>query len=269
MAMLLGKFRLLLNEIQMISFDLEQLKENSEENPETINKVNQRWEKLFNEVKEKFDRLRSKQQFIEDIVVQLDQIDDELSKCSIYTKFSPLIERLEQLAQQIEPKKTQAELIEYFQRFVELYQRAKNQNEKFTQLKQSLDLFDRSAVKFTEWLTETERYLNSRKTISRRFGLLDVLLKQIDEHQTIEKQLELWKNSFVTLSQLATNLISNLSKFDSIRIRHSFNSMESRWQRVSIRINERHKDLQRALENAKKVKTKRRDEKKKRNFANE
>lgn len=253
MGVFLGKFRSLLNEIQMISFDLEQLKDNDKENPDTIVKVNQRWEKLFNEVKEKFDRMKAKQNFIEDFVSQLDQIDEEISKSSIYTKFSPLIERLEQLGRQIEPKKTQNEFKEYFQRFSEVFQRAKRQNEKFIELKQSLDAFDRSAVKFVDWLTETERYLNSRKTISRRFGLLDVLLKQVDEHQTIENQVEFWTNSFTNLSQLATNLLSNLSKFDSSRIRHSFNSIETRWHRVTSRINERHKDLQKVLENAKKM----------------
>lgn len=116
-----------------------------------------------------------------------------------------------------------------------------------------MDLFHQSLHKFTEWLGESERTLNSRKSIPRRFALFQVLLNQINEHRSFQLQLDDHREQFLDLTRLATQLTFALSKLESIHMRNSLISVQSRWQRLLTRAAERYSDLQNALQEAKKV----------------
>lgn len=114
-------------------------------------------------------------------------------------------------------------------------------------------MFHSSLQKFTEWLTETERYLNSLKPVQRRYGLVQTLLKQIDDHELFQAQLQTYKEHLIDLDKLATHLKFVSPKNDSIYIRNSLIAVHSRWQKILARTTERTKELQKAFQESKKV----------------
>ena len=138
-------------------------------------------------------------------------------------------------------------------RLIDIKQRTLTKSQELFELTQSLELFHKSLQKFTEWLVESERYLNTRKPVQRRFGLFQTLLKQIDEHKIFENQLETYKKHFIDLDKLGTHLNYLLSKNDSISIRNSLLSIQTRWQKVLMRTNDRTKELEKVLQETKKV----------------
>lgn len=132
-------------------------------------------------------------------------------------------------------------------------QRTLSKGQELMELAHSIDLFHSSLQNFTEWLTETERYLNNLKPIQRRFGLIQTLLKQIDDHKVFQTQLQTYKEHLIDLDKLATHLKFVSPKPDSIYIRNSLVAVQTRWQKILTRTTERTKELQKAFHEARKV----------------
>lgn len=101
----IAKLRILLNDIELISYDIEQLKQSSIDDPQSIN---QQWEDLLKQATEKYqsfekklEQLKLKQKTIDQIYHELDLIDKQVNEGSIATKFPSLVERLEQIEKEI------------------------------------------------------------------------------------------------------------------------------------------------------------------------
>ena len=104
----IAKLRILLNDIELISYDIEQLKQSSVDDPQAVVSINQQWEDLlkqatdkYNSFEMKLDQLKSKQKTIDQIYHELDLIDKQVNESSIATKFPSLVERLEQIESEI------------------------------------------------------------------------------------------------------------------------------------------------------------------------
>lgn len=101
----IAKLRILLNDIELISYDIEQLKQSSIDDPQSIN---QQWEDLLKQATEKYqsfekklEQLKLKQKTIDQIYHELDLIDKQVNEGSVATKFPSLVERLEQIEKEI------------------------------------------------------------------------------------------------------------------------------------------------------------------------
>lgn len=98
-------------------------------------------------------------------------------------------------------------------------------------LSQGIENLHRSVRKFHEYLAECERYLNGLKSISRYSRLFE----QTTEHETFEKQLEIYDEFWADLNEQ----IRCLPKQEIV----SFGTMQKRWQKVRMRSAQRRKDL--------------------------
>jgi hypothetical protein len=277
----IAKLRILLNDIELISYDIEQLKQNSSEDKNSILLINNQWEELLKQATEKYnylenklEQMKLKQRTIDNIYQELDLIDKQVNESTINTKFSLLVERLEYIEeeinkeflndnnQQIEELKSKSSKnkytnISYFfflfvERLIDVKQRTLTKGQELIELAHSIELFHSSLQKFTEWLTETERYLNRQKPVQRRFGLIQTLLKQIDDHKLFQIQLQTYKEHLIDLDKLATHLKFVSPKNDSIYIRNSLIAVQTRWQKILTRTTERTKELQKAFQELKK-----------------
>ncbi len=135
-------------------------------------------------------------------------------------------------------------LIFFLEYLIEIKQRTLIKGKELVDLTQSIEFFHQSLQKFTEYLIECERYLNSRKFIQRHFRLYQILLNQIDEHKSFENQCKIYKEHLINLDKLTTHLIFVVPKKDSIHIRNSFISVQKRWEKILIRKNQRTKELE-------------------------
>jgi hypothetical protein len=104
----IAKFRILLNDIELISYDIEQLKQSDYEDKQSVLLINNRWEELLKQTNEKyhflenqFEKMKFKQKLFDQIYHELNLIDQQVYESTLNTKFTLLIERLEQLEQQI------------------------------------------------------------------------------------------------------------------------------------------------------------------------
>jgi hypothetical protein len=145
-------------------------------------------------------------------------------------------------------------LFDFLERLFDVKQRTLTKGQELIELAHSIELFHTSLQKFTEWLIETERYLNTQKPVQRRFGLIQNLLKQIDDHKNFQIQLQTYKEHLIDLDKLATHLKFVSPKPDSVYIRNSLIAVQTRWQKILTRTTERTKELQKAFEAVKKVK---------------
>lgn len=105
----IAKLRILLNDIELISYDIEQLKQSSTEDKNSASIINQQWEDLlkqatdkYNQLEDKLEDLKLKQKTIDNIYYELDLIDKEVNESTINTKFPLLVERLEFIEQEID-----------------------------------------------------------------------------------------------------------------------------------------------------------------------
>lgn len=121
------------------------------------------------------------------------------------------------------------------------------------ELTKSIQLFHTSLKKFTEYLTQCERFLNTQKPIPRRFALFQTLLKQVDEHKAFQSQLETYKEYYIDLEKLGTHLKYTAPKSDSTYIRNSLTTVQTRWQNILTRTTEKMRELDKAVQAAKKV----------------
>jgi len=256
----IAKLRILLNDIELISYDIEQLKHNSNEDTNLVTKINIQWENLlkqatdrYRDFEKKLEQMKNKQKQLDHIYYQLDLIDKQVNECTIDTKFPLLIEQLEQIEREINEEFTNENHDELKKRLIDVKQRTLTKGQELIELAHSIELFHSSLQKFTEWLTETERYLNNQKPIQRRFGLIQNLLKQIDDHKLFQQQLQTYKEHLIDLDKLATHLKFVSPKKDSIFIRNSLIAVQQRWQKILTRTTERTKELQKAFQDMKKV----------------
>ncbi|CAF1535050.1 unnamed protein product [Adineta steineri] len=200
--------------------------------------------------------MKLKQKAIDHIYHELDLIDKQVNESSINTRFPLLIERLEYIEEEINKEfsndSDNQQIIDLKKRLIDVKQRALTKGQELIELAHSIELFHSSLQKFTEWLTETERYLNHQKPVQRRFGLIQTLLKQIDDHKHFQIQLQTYKEHLIDLDKLATHLKFVSPKNDSIYIRNSLTAAQTRWQKVLTRTTERTKELQKAFHDAKK-----------------
>jgi glycyl-tRNA synthetase beta subunit len=104
----IAKFRILLNDIELISYDIEQLKQSDYEDKQSILLINNRWEELLKQTNEKyhslenqFEQMKFKQKLFDQIYHELNLIDKQVNESTINTKFALIIERLENIEQQI------------------------------------------------------------------------------------------------------------------------------------------------------------------------
>jgi dystonin len=273
-----AKLRILLNDIELISYDIEQLKQSDYEDKNSILLINTQWEELlkqasekYNSLEKKLEQMRLKQKTIDYIYHELDLIEKQVTESTINTKFPLLVERLEYIEEELTKQfaDDQNEQIEelkskkikifdfdnftFLERLIDVKQRTLTKGQELIELTHSIELFHSSLQNFTEWLTETERYLNNQKAIQRRFGLIQTLLKQIDDHKSFQIQLETYKEHLIDLDKLATHLKFVSPKQDSLYIRNSLIAVQTRWQTILTRTTERTKELQKAFHEAKKV----------------
>ena len=89
----------------------------------------------------------------------------------------------------------------HLERLIDVKQRTITKGQELIELAHSIELFHSSLQKFTEWLTDTERYLNHQKPVQRRFGLIQTLLKQIDDHKGCQIQWQTYKEQLIDLDK--------------------------------------------------------------------
>lgn len=106
--MFIAKFRILLNDIELISYDIEQLKQSDYEDKKIVLSINNRWEELLKQTNEKyhslenqFEQMKIKQKLYDEIYHELNLIDKQVHESTSNTKFTLLIELIEQIEQQI------------------------------------------------------------------------------------------------------------------------------------------------------------------------
>lgn len=105
----IAKLRILLNDIELISYDIEQLKQSDSEEKNAIVAINRRWEDLlkqatdkYQQLEKKLEQMKLKQKTLEHIYHQLDLIDKQVTESTINTKFPRLVEHLEAIEVEIE-----------------------------------------------------------------------------------------------------------------------------------------------------------------------
>jgi hypothetical protein len=104
----IAKLRILLNDIELVSYDIEQLKQNSSEDQNAILLINNQWEELLKQATEKYnycenklEQMKLKQKAIDHLYHELDLIDKQVNESTINTKFPLLVERLEYIEEEI------------------------------------------------------------------------------------------------------------------------------------------------------------------------
>jgi hypothetical protein len=92
----------------LISYDIEQLKQSSSEDQQSILSINTQWEDLlkqatekYNYLEKKLEQMKLKQKTIDRIYHELDYIDKQVNDSTINTKFPLLVERLEYIEEEI------------------------------------------------------------------------------------------------------------------------------------------------------------------------
>ncbi|CAF4468439.1 unnamed protein product [Rotaria socialis] len=259
----IAKLRILLNDIELISYDIEQLKQSNYEDRNYVSSINNRWEELLQQTNDKYNLLEKKlqefkikQKLFDQIHHELNLIDKQVTGSTINTKYPLIIERLEHIEEQIITEfidDDSEQLNDLKKHLNDVKERTWKKGQELIQLTESIEIFHTSLKKFTTWLTESERFLNTQKPIPRRFALFQTLLQQADDHRAFQNQLEIYKQHYIDLDKLATHLQYVLPKNDSIYIRNSLISVQTRWQNINTRANEKMKELEKAVQAAKKI----------------
>ena len=104
----IAKLRILLNDIELISFDIDQLKHSDFEDKAAIESINRQWEDLLQQATDKhqhfekrLEQLKLQQRTLEYLHRELDTVDKQVLESSINTKFPLLVERLELIEKKI------------------------------------------------------------------------------------------------------------------------------------------------------------------------
>lgn len=104
----IAKFRILLNDIELISYDIEQLKQSNHEDKDSVTSINNQWEDLLKQVNDKYNlfenrlqEIRTKQKLIEQYHAELNSIDKKVVESTLSTKFDTIIESLESVEEHV------------------------------------------------------------------------------------------------------------------------------------------------------------------------
>lgn len=107
----IAKLGILLNDIELISFDIEQLKHSEPRDENLIEFLNEQWQNLLRKATEKYQELEKhleemkfQQKILDDLLQELDSIEKEVTQSTMNTNFSSLIEQLENLERQIDER---------------------------------------------------------------------------------------------------------------------------------------------------------------------
>jgi glycyl-tRNA synthetase beta subunit len=97
-----------MNDIELISYDIEQLKQSDYEDKQSVLLINNRWEELLKQTNEKyhslenqFEQMKIKQKLSDQFYYELNLIDKQIQQSTINTKFNSIIERLEDIEHEI------------------------------------------------------------------------------------------------------------------------------------------------------------------------
>lgn len=91
------------------------------------------------------------------------------------------------------------------------------------------------------------------RPVQRRFAAFQILLKQIEELNSFQHQLETYKENLVDLDKLAVHLQYILPANESTHIIDSLPPVQKRLQNIVTRTHEKMNELEKALQTSKKV----------------
>lgn len=104
----IAKFHILISDIDLISYDIDQLKQSNYEDKDSILLINNRWDTLLKQARErsnilehKLEQIKLIQKLIDQRFRELSLLDKQVHDSTIHTKFPVLIERLEYIEDQI------------------------------------------------------------------------------------------------------------------------------------------------------------------------
>ena len=101
---------------------------------------------------------------------------------------------------------------------------------------------------FVDWLTEAENILNNQQPVSR---VLDVILKQIEEHNEFKKDVTAHRETMQNLEKKGTHLKYFTQKQDVILIKNMLVSVQHRWEKVVHKAADRTRQLDLGYKEAK------------------
>lgn len=101
---------------------------------------------------------------------------------------------------------------------------------------------------FVDWLTEAENFLNNQQPVSR---ILDIILQQIEEHNSFKKDVTAHREVMVNLEKKGTHLKYFTQKQDVILIKNLLVSVQHRWEKVVHKAADRTRQLDLGFKEAK------------------
>ncbi|KAK8744691.1 hypothetical protein OTU49_000570 [Cherax quadricarinatus] len=108
--------------------------------------------------------------------------------------------------------------------------------------------FHEALQAFVDWLTEAENLLNSQQPVSR---VLDIILIQIEEHNSFKKDVTAHREVMLSLDKKGTHLKYFSQKQDVILIKNLLVSVQHRWEKVVSKAAERTRALDLGFKEAK------------------
>jgi hypothetical protein len=108
LEMMTTKYRILSNDVELISYDIEQYKYNNVHNQRTIVNIERQWRDLLVQVKDKyqlltnnFEHIKCQQMSIDQLTQQLDAIEKQVKRSTMQTKFGNIAEQLRLIERRI------------------------------------------------------------------------------------------------------------------------------------------------------------------------
>ncbi|XP_071543036.1 uncharacterized protein shot isoform X14 [Panulirus ornatus] len=114
-------------------------------------------------------------------------------------------------------------------------------------LKEATEFHD-ALQAFVDWLTEAENLLNGQQPVSR---VLDIILQQIEEHNSFKKDVTAHREVMLSLDKKGTHLKYFSQKQDVILIKNLLVSVQHRWEKVVSKAAERTRALDLGFKEAK------------------
>ncbi|XP_042210424.1 microtubule-actin cross-linking factor 1-like isoform X40 [Homarus americanus] len=114
-------------------------------------------------------------------------------------------------------------------------------------LKEAKEFHDALQI-FVDWLTEAENLLNAQQPVSR---VLDIILQQIEEHNSFKKDVTAHREVMLSLDKKGTHLKYFSQKQDVILIKNLLVSVQHRWEKVVSKAAERTRALDLGFKEAK------------------
>ncbi|KAK3864233.1 hypothetical protein Pcinc_030068 [Petrolisthes cinctipes] len=108
--------------------------------------------------------------------------------------------------------------------------------------------FHDALQQFVDWLTEAENTLNGQQPVSR---VLDIILEQIEEHNSFKKDVTAHREVMLSLDKKGTHLKYFSQKQDVILIKNLLVSVQHRWEKVVSKAAERTRSLDLGFKEAK------------------